>query len=279
MTFETLEESRCLGQPVDLYYFRYGTTASAYYAYTDAEEPVTFDGVIYEPKPIQRGAINSSGTLDKSALTVDLPTSCDVAELFRIYPPGRSVALIIRQGHLGDADNDFKVIWSGRILSSSREDSVDSLTCEPLSTAFRRSGLRRCYQYSCPHALYGEQCKASRLAGTSAATVYATTGASVTLDSGWNGSHAVEKYIGGMVEWETAAEVGSLGYEVLRVDPASGAATPVHRAMLPASRSAAISLASGVLGPVSRTGSTYSPRSNPASVSLNASTSFIVTRY
>ena len=205
MTFETLEESRYLGQPVDLYYFRYGTTASAYYAYTDAEEPVTFDGVIYEPKPIQRGAINSSGTLDKSALTVDLPTSCDVAELFRIYPPGRSVALIIRQGHLGDADNDFKVIWSGRILSSSREDSVDSLTCEPLSTAFRRSGLRRCYQYSCPHALYGAQCKASRLAGTSAATVYATTGASVTLDSGWNGSHAVEKYIGGMVEWETAA--------------------------------------------------------------------------
>lgn len=205
MTFETLEESRCLGQPVDLYYFRYGTTASAYYAYTDAEEPVTFDGVIYEPKPIQRGAINSSGTLDKAALQVDLPTSCDVAELFRIYPPGRSVTLIIRQGHLGDTDSDFKVIWSGRILSSSREDSVDSLTCEPLSTAFRRSGLRRCYQYSCPHALYGTQCKASRLAGTSVATVYATTGASVTLDSGWNGSHAVEKYIGGMIEWETAA--------------------------------------------------------------------------
>lgn len=205
MTFETLEESRCLGQPVDLYYFRYGTTASAYYAYTDAEEPVTFDGVIYEPKPIQRGAINSSGTLDKAALQVDLPTSCDVAELFRIYPPGRSVALIIRQGHLGDGDSDFKVIWSGRILSSSREDSIDSLTCEPLSTAFRRSGLRRCYQYSCPHALYGAQCKASRLAATRAATVYATTGASVTLDSGWNGPHAVEKYIGGMIEWETAA--------------------------------------------------------------------------
>lgn len=205
MSFETLEESRNLGQPVDLYYFRYGTTASAYYAYTDAEEPVTYDGVIYEPKPIQRGAINSSGTLDKSALQIDVPVSSEVAELFRIYPPGRSVTLIIRQGHLGDVDNDFKVIWSGRILSSSREDSVNSLTCEPLSTAFRRSGLRRCYQYSCPHALYGSLCMASRLAATRAAIVYAVSGASVTMDSGWNGTHPVEKYIGGMIEWDTPA--------------------------------------------------------------------------
>lgn len=205
MSFETLEESRYLGQPVDLYYFRYGTTASAYYAYTDAEEPITFDGVIYKPLPIRRGAINSSGTLDKSALQVEVPVSSDVAELFRIYPPGRSVAIIIRQGHLDDVDNDFKVIWSGRVLSSSREDSIDTLTCEPLSTAFRRSGLRRCYQYSCPHALYGTLCMASRLAATRPATVYSLTGASVTLDSGWNGAHAVEKYIGGMIEWETAA--------------------------------------------------------------------------
>lgn len=203
MSFETIEESRYLGEPVDLYFFRYGTTTSAYYAYTDAEEPITLDGIVYKPLPIQRSAINSSGTLDKAAITVDVPTSSDVAELFRIYPPGRSVTLIIRQGHLTDADGEFNVIWSGRVLSSSREDSIASLTCEPLSTAFRRSGLRRCYQYSCPHALYGTLCMASKIAATTLATVYAVSGASVTMDSGWNGAHPVEKYIGGMIAWET----------------------------------------------------------------------------
>lgn len=203
MSFETFEESRCQGQPVDLYYFVYGTTASAYYAYTDAEQPIEIAGITYQPKPIQRGALNASGTLDKSALEVKVPVSSDVAELFRIYPPSRSVTLVIRQGHIGDTDEEFNVIWSGRVLSSGREDSVCTLTCEPLSTALRRSGLRRCYQYSCPHALYGAQCMASKLAATTTATVYSVTGATITLDSGWSGSIDPTKYIGGMVQWDT----------------------------------------------------------------------------
>lgn len=203
MSFDEFEDSRCQGQPVDLYYFVYGTTASSYYAYTDAEQPLEIAGVTYQPKPIDRGALNTSGTLDKSALEVKIPVSSELAELFRIYPPSRSVTLIIRQGHVGDVEEEFNVIWSGRVLSSSREDSEVTLTCEPLSTALRRSGLRRCYQYSCPHALYGGHCMASKLVATIAATVISTSGTTVILDSGWGGAHDPLKYIGGMIQWET----------------------------------------------------------------------------
>lgn len=203
MSFETFEASRCQGQPVDLYYFVYGTTATSYYAYTDAEQEITLGGITYQPQVIQRGALNASGTLDKSALEIKVPISTDLAELFRIYPPSRSVTLVIRQGHVEDTDEEFNVVWSGRVLSSSREDSTAVLTCEPLSTALRRSGLRRCYQYSCPHALYGAQCMASKLAATVTATVFSVTGATIVLDSGWSGSHDPTKYVGGMVAWDT----------------------------------------------------------------------------
>jgi len=205
MTFETREESRYLGEPVDLFYFRYGSAANAFYAYTDAEQAITFDGVVYQPIPIKRGNFTASGTLDKTVLTLNCPINTDIANLFRVYPPGQVVTLIIRQGHVNDPDNDFPVIWTGRVIQCERDGSEANLSCEPVSTSMRRSGLRRNYQLSCPHVLYGPQCKASKLAATTTTQVINLTGSRVTLQDAWSGAINPSKYIGGMIEWNTGA--------------------------------------------------------------------------
>ena len=205
MSFESREESRYLGEPVDLYYFRYGSQANAFYAYTDAEQEVTHDDVVYQPIPIKRGNFTASGTLDKAVLSINVPINVGIAELFRVYPPGQVVTLVVRQGHVNDPDVEYPVIWTGRVIQCERDGSEAILSCEPVATSMRRSGLRRHYQLSCPHVLYGPKCKASKQAATITVPIINLTGTRVTLQDGWSGSINPQKYIGGMIEWNPGA--------------------------------------------------------------------------
>lgn len=215
MPFGIFEGSRASGIPVDLYMFRYGSQANAYYSYTDAEDPVVYDGIEYQPIPIQRGDISSSGTLDKSALSITVPISAGIAGLFRVYPPSQPVTAIIRQGHLNDPDAEFLAAWSGRIIQCERDESEATLTCEPIATSMRRAGLRRHYQIGCPHVLYGPQCRANQLAATIVREAFDVEATKITLPDGWYGEIDPVKYIGGMVSWTTAA--GTERRTILRV--------------------------------------------------------------
>jgi hypothetical protein len=194
MAFETKELSRTQGTPATLYHFAYGEDAAAYFAYTDAEQLITFDGVAYQPLPIMRGSIATQGTLDKAVLDIQLPTTSGLAELYKLYAPTRIVIVIVRQGHVGESD--WPAIWVGRIINISRTGNQAVLSCEPVSTSMRRPGLRRHYQYGCMHALYGPMCKANRTAATTSSTVSSIAGNVVTLPSGWNGARAAAKYAG-----------------------------------------------------------------------------------
>jgi len=210
MTYSELESSRARGRPAELYYFRYGSDPAAFFAYTDVEAPITYDGVVYNPIPIKRGGVVSQGSLDKTRLSVKVPLSSEIAELFRVYPPGQVVTLRIRGGHLTDEDSEFPVVWVGRVLQCSRDNAngpEGDLSCEPSSTSMRRVGLRRHYQLSCPHVLYAtgdNLCNADKLAATTSVVVSAVSYTGVRLPDGWFGSIDSKKYVGGLLTWQTA---------------------------------------------------------------------------
>ena len=192
--------------PVELYLFSTGTEEDAYIAYTDAEEPVAFQGKVYQPITIQHGKIAASASLDKSTLGVEVPLGAEIAELFRIFPPAQVVGLIIRSGNQGDADQNFPVIWTGRVLSCARPEPNGPqkavLSCEPASTSTKRSGLRRHYQTTCPHVLYGTRCKASQAAATVTAAATALGANTITFAAGWNGTRPAGKFTTGMTTWQ-----------------------------------------------------------------------------
>lgn len=229
MSYADYEESIYHGEPVDLYLFTYGSGASDFYAFTDAEIPITVDGKTYVPAPIDRDAFNSSGTLDKSGIKVFVEALSPVAELYRVYPPTQPVTLMIRHGHIGDPDNEFHIVWTGRALSCAwEEDSVASITCEPVSTSMQRTGLRRHWQYGCPHALYmGDSnggCRASKAAATQTVTITGVSGALVTLPAGWNGVRDKAKFLNGLVEWTTPS--GAVQRRtIIKVDAAANVLT------------------------------------------------------
>lgn len=212
MSFASLETSRRRGEPVTLYLFIYGgeeddSPIPLYYGYTDAEQQIVDNGFTYEPVPVFRDAINATGNLDKSTLSIRFPRTIEFAERFRVYPPTQVTTLIIKQGHLSDSDSpiEFLVVWAGRVLGVGREGDECVVTCEPISAGLRRVGLRRHYQIGCPHALYSQgtgMCNANKAAATVSATVASKANVSVTLNSGWNGAFTASKFTEGMLEWE-----------------------------------------------------------------------------
>jgi hypothetical protein len=213
MAYADYQSSREGGNPVQLFLFRYGTETAEYYAYTDHTEELTVDhggslGIItYAPVPIERDAITSNGTLDKSAIKLNTDVGTDLAEIFRVYPPAAVVTLTIYEGHLDDTDEEYVVTWAGRVITASRNGGELQLSGEPVSTSMRRPGLRYHYQYGCPKALYSTGvlgCNADKAAATVTAAVASITGATVTLSPGWEGAFDPTKFLGGLLEWTPA---------------------------------------------------------------------------
>lgn len=209
MSFGVQESSRDRGEPVELYLFRYGPDPLNVFAYTNADSPIVFDDGItgpltYQAVPITRDAITASGTLDKSTLVVKTSRAQGIADLFRNYPPSSVVNLRIRQGHTNDPSSQFLINWSGRVIGFRVQGAESQYTCEPISTSLRRAGLRRNYQYGCPHVLYGPQCRASKAAATLPQIVLTVSRAVITVSPTWVPDARKPKYQNGLAEWTTA---------------------------------------------------------------------------
>ncbi len=211
MSFDDREESRTKGQPVSLYFIRYGEPDEAYYAYTSAEQAIThtFDVVLgpvtFQPVPVTRGEINASGSLDRATLEVRMPLMAQINEVFQLFPPSQVVALVIFDGHIGEPT--FKTVWMGRIVGQSYEGEEAVYSCEPASTSLKRPGLQRNWQRGCPLVLYSQgwkKCNADKPSATVNVVVVSYDGAIVTVPNGWDAAHHGDAYIGGVAEWQTA---------------------------------------------------------------------------
>lgn len=204
MSFATIEISREEGQPASLYLIQWGSAASSYFAYTDAEAPITFDGITYEPIPIGRSNYEASGTLDRKALDISLTPNAGICRMYATNPPSEKVGMTIRQGHLNDPLSEWPVAWTGVIKNVNWEPPLAKIVAEPLDTVLARPGLRRHYMYGCPHVLYGDQCKANKEVLKRTLTPTAIGENYVEFAPGWHGSVAAADYIGGYMEWTDA---------------------------------------------------------------------------
>lgn len=203
--FQFFTSSRTLSEPIHLYEFSYGIDAVATLRFTDAEDNLVMSGNTFRAVQIKHGEIAISGTLDKAQVEISTPRNNQLVELFRVYPPDGTVNVTIYRGERNDPDAEFKVIWGGRVLNFALAVNEATFTAEPVSTSVRRPGLRRTYQYGCPHALYGDKCKASKAAASKAAAVTAVSGMNVSVAAGWSLAVDPSKYIKGMLEWTTPA--------------------------------------------------------------------------
>lgn len=215
MTFDATELSVEDGSPVELYEFDYQNT---YFRYTSAALPVVRSGFTYEPRPIRRSAIQNTARVEKGTLTVRAFRDLGAARLFEVQPPSSMVGLRIYRRHTEDADAEFAAIWSGRVLVASWSGNEVELECEPLTISLRRPGLRRYYQRSCPHILYGVGCN---LVAADFSTVVNTFTVvdELTIDVNDLVLDPDNYYAGGYIEYENAS-TGKTEFRTVRTSSA-----------------------------------------------------------
>lgn len=199
MTFPAKESSRDEGRPVALFRFVFGTGPNDHYLYTNAETPIVHEGLTYVPQPISRGDVTISPSQDKAALEVRMAIDAPLVVNHGLDYSSTLVNLILREGHVGDAD--FRITWVGKVRGITLDGEQALIDCIPASSILRRKGLRRNWQYRCSLVLYGQDCKANRAAVTSTHGVTAVAGPYITLPSGWNVHAPKIKYRGGIITW------------------------------------------------------------------------------
>jgi hypothetical protein len=207
MSFAGFETSRKDGRPVFLYQF-VGSNPSmgaiGPHAFTTAEDPIVRSGVTYLPWPVKHGEVIMSGTLDKKTLEIVLARGTALDGLFSAYPPSQVINAFIFKGHLGDTPSPTTYIaeWSGQVRGVNYDEGNElRLTVEPVSTSMQRPGLRRNYQLGCPHALYGEECQASKAARIQNRTVTIVSPAHININAAVTTVRGVGAYVGGTVQW------------------------------------------------------------------------------
>lgn len=197
MTYIANEVSTHGGEPVELYEFTRGFNR---YGYTSNTKDILFISTIFTAVPMSRSSIESSGELGRAGLKVTMPRDTAFILDYLVSPPSEVTTLNIYRKHRGSPDAEAVIIWSGRILNITWEDSTVELECEPVFTSIKRLGLRRQYSRGCSHVLYGKKCGINYTAYRYTDTVIGLSGNSVTvagIDVNPDGFFA-----GGYAEWE-----------------------------------------------------------------------------
>lgn len=204
MTFLETEASRTLGSPITLVLFNYGPNGALSLGYTSEEQERTLNGVFYEPVPLVHDAIKARGVEGRSEFNIRLPNETDASLLFRFGPPPTPVSVTVFRGHRLDPDNQFQVVWTGRVLSAQPGANLDTVfNCEWAGSSLRRSGVHRNYQYSCPYVLYGPECRADQAAATVESQVAAFTDMSISPPPTWVEPSRYPDFENGFVSWDS----------------------------------------------------------------------------
>ena len=199
MSYDAREISAALGRPVDILTFARGAQE---WFYTSADRDVTVGGDVYLNVAIIRPSISQGGEINRAGLKITVARDFAIAQLFRAGIPSETITLRIRQYHEGDGS--VVVVWSGRVVNVARVGELAEITCEPIYTSVRATGLRRLDQKGCPHVLYGSVCGVVAASFTLAGTVDALSGLTVTATE--FGTEADGYWEGGYIEY--SPEVG-----------------------------------------------------------------------
>lgn len=200
MTFDAVEKSTQGGAPVELFTFARDTLR---WRYTSADRAVTVLSATFAAAAISRSEIEAGQEIGRSAITINVPRDLPIADLYRVAPPSAPITCLVQQYHEGDGE--VATLWTGRILGVEFAGAAAQIRCEPIFTSIKRLGLRRMYQRTCPHVLYGSACKVNKAAQLVAGAVDSISGfvVSVSEADAEDDGH----FAGGFLEFEVAASV------------------------------------------------------------------------
>lgn len=159
MSYDALELSPRGGSPVDLYKFASGSRA---WYLTSADEKITYLSDTYTPEAISRGAIKEDSEAAAGSVSVTLPRTHPIAQLFIGYVPEPAMTLLLLSKHR--TDPGVYELFRGEISSARLEGARIELLGVPDLAADDQPIPRNTCQAQCNWALYSNQCGISKAA-------------------------------------------------------------------------------------------------------------------
>lgn len=129
--------------------------------YTSGDESFTDQTRVYRPVPIERSGLKLSTDNSGAEFNVLFPLDAEFLELFRVSPPSGMVTLLC-ESFDSATPGTREVLFKGAIIDVNWQLDQAEVKCESSSQTINRMGLRRHYQYGCPHMLYGGECRVNR---------------------------------------------------------------------------------------------------------------------
>lgn len=156
-TFDQIEKSGT-GRPAIL--VRVDVNGASH-GFTDAVQPIAFNGLVHQPVPLKVGEVRTSATVQSDDVNVTLPRDVPLAALVFPTMTRHPMRLEIRQTHVGAEDAPLVFVGTVGAAAMVEERAGMRLTAQNMMYRLTRSGRRRRWQHSCPLVLYGKDCKAS----------------------------------------------------------------------------------------------------------------------
>lgn len=198
MTYAQSETSEYGGHPIELFTF---TRQGNVWRYTSADEDKNISGFVFSAYPIKSAVIEQTQQMARSPMTLTLSKQVPFLNQFRGSPPTSVTTLMIQKYHDGVAD--YQTVWLGRVTNVRFSERQAEVRCEPVFTSLKRPALRRRYQSTCPHVLYGATCGVNKSSYAVPATLSANGG--TVLSSATFALYADNYFSGGYVDWDTGS--------------------------------------------------------------------------
>lgn len=148
------------------------------FRYTNSDAPITdSEGNAYEPVPMEVGELSADGAMGGGEVDVTLPRYVSLTSRF-MPDPTRTVynVQLRRVLHQDGVITASRIAFTGVVktgVGSGDEGELLVLKCSTQMYKLERNALRRRYQHSCPHVLYGTQCRAAKAISALPATIEA----------------------------------------------------------------------------------------------------------
>jgi hypothetical protein len=202
-SFNALETSVEESRPIELYTFAIG---SATYRYTSSQDAITIGSSTWSPTAISRGGISQGIDSRRQELSVTVPGSNPVAQLYRTVPPSaRATLTIIRLQRDETPSLQEIMIFKGRVkaVQYSEDNQIASIIVQSLESSMQRMMPRFVYSGMCNHILYDTGCGADPAGFNVIGAVSSMSTSGMTFDIA--GASGLD-LIGGYVKPTTADE-------------------------------------------------------------------------
>lgn len=196
MSYDLIETSEYDSFPIELYTFNRNTIG---WRYTSADEDKVVNLVPYTAIPIKRSGLEQNQDTSRSPITITMDKNTPFLMQFRGSPPTDIVMLTIQRYHEGDGE--LTTPWVGRVVNVKFLEREAEIRCEPVYTSIKRPVLRRRYQTTCPHVLYGQQCRLLSSGFVVQTNLSAVSGVLITASA--FGTKPDGYFAGGYMDWET----------------------------------------------------------------------------